>query len=77
MIVRLIAIAAVVVTAVLAVSPAPAQDGRVTAVSRAPFPQVAEALEKAVTEHKMAVVCHANAQRGPPGAAWPSRETRC
>ena len=65
MIVRLVA--AVVFTAALAVSPALAQDGRVTAVSRAPFPKVAEALEKAVTDHKMAVVCHANAQRGAAG----------
>ena len=65
MIVRLVA--AVVFTAALAVSPAMAQDGRVTAVSRAPFPKVAEALEKAVTDHKMAVVCHANAQRGAAG----------
>jgi uncharacterized protein (DUF302 family) len=61
MIVRLVA--AVAFTAALAVSPALAQDGRITATSRAPFHKVAEALEKAVTEHKMAVVCHANAQR--------------
>ena len=65
MIVRLVA--AVVFTAALAVSPALAQDGRVTAVSRAPFPKVAEALEKAVAEHKMALVCHANAQKGAAG----------
>jgi uncharacterized protein (DUF302 family) len=65
MIVRLVA--AAVFTAALAVSPALAQDGRVTAVSRAPFPKVAEALEKAVAEHKMALVCHANAQKGAAG----------
>jgi len=65
MIVRLVA--AIVVTAALAASPALAQDGRVTAVSRAPFPKVAEALEKAVAEHKMALVCHANAQKGAAG----------
>ena len=41
-----------------------AQDGRVTAVSRAPFAKVAEALEQAITEQKMALVCHANAQKG-------------
>ncbi len=41
-----------------------AQDGRVTAVSRAPFRQVAEALEKAIAEQKMVLVCHADAQRG-------------
>ncbi len=35
-----------------------------TAVSRTPFRQVAEALEKAIAEQKMALVCHANAQRG-------------
>ena len=65
MIVRLVT--AVVFTAALAVSPALAQDGRVTAVSRAPFPKVAEALEKAVADHKMALVCHANAQKGAAG----------
>jgi uncharacterized protein (DUF302 family) len=32
--------------------------------STAPFGRVAEALERAVTEEKMALVCHANAQRG-------------
>jgi uncharacterized protein (DUF302 family) len=41
-----------------------AQDGRITVKSTAPFGQVAEALERAVTEEKMALVCHANAQRG-------------
>lgn len=65
MIVRLVA--AAVFTAALAISPALAQDGRVTAMSRAPFQKVAEALDKAVTDHKMAVVCHANAQRGAAG----------
>jgi len=44
--------------------PAAAQDGRVTAVSRTPFRNVAEALEQAIAEQKMALVCHANAQRG-------------
>jgi uncharacterized protein (DUF302 family) len=44
--------------------PAHAQDARITAVSRAPFQQVAEALERAITEEKMGLVCHANAQRG-------------
>jgi uncharacterized protein (DUF302 family) len=37
---------------------------RVTAVSGAPFPKVAEALERAIADHGMALVCHANAQRG-------------
>ena len=41
-----------------------AQEGRVTAVSRAPFGRVAEALEQAIAAQKMALVCHANAQRG-------------
>jgi uncharacterized protein (DUF302 family) len=65
MIVRVVA--AVVFTAAFAVSPALAQDGRIIATSRAPFAKVAEALEKAVAEHKMALVCHANAQRGAAG----------
>jgi uncharacterized protein (DUF302 family) len=46
------------------VAPAAAADGRVTAVSRAPFAAVAQALERAIGEQKMALVCHANAQRG-------------
>lgn len=49
---------------VSAAAPAVAQDGRVTAVSRAPFQTVVEALEQAITEQKMALVCHANAQAG-------------
>jgi uncharacterized protein (DUF302 family) len=39
-------------------------ESRETAVSQAPFPRVAEALEKAVAEEKMTLVCHADAQRG-------------
>lgn len=39
-------------------------ENRETAVSRAPFQRVAEALEKAIADEKMALVCHANAQRG-------------
>lgn len=46
---------------------AAAQDGRVTLKSTAPFGRVAEALERAVTDEKMALVCHANAQRGAAG----------
>jgi uncharacterized protein (DUF302 family) len=46
------------------VAPAWAQEGRVSAVSGAPFQRVAEALERAIHEHQMALVCHANAQRG-------------
>jgi uncharacterized protein (DUF302 family) len=48
----------------LAASPASSQEGRVTAVSRAPFAKVAQALEQAIADEKMALVCHANAQRG-------------
>ncbi|SRR6266508_3972362 len=44
-----------------------AEPGRVTAVSRAPFAKVAQALEQAVGDHQMALVCHANAQRGAAG----------
>ena len=46
---------------------AAAQDGRMTVKSTAPFGRVAEALERAVTDEKMALVCHANAQRGAAG----------
>ncbi|MBI4590093.1 MAG: hypothetical protein HY725_14770 [Candidatus Rokubacteria bacterium] len=41
-----------------------AQEGKVMLTSKAPFATVAEALEKAVGDAKMALVCHANAQRG-------------
>jgi uncharacterized protein (DUF302 family) len=44
--------------------PAHAQEGRITAVSRAPFQKVAEALERAIAEEKMGLVCQANAPRG-------------
>ncbi len=59
-------IAAVVLTcnAWLTAIPAHAQDARTTSVSRAPFQKVAETLERAITEEKMGLVCHANAQRG-------------
>ncbi len=47
-------------------SPGPvlAQDGRVTSVSRAPFARVTGAIEQAITDQNMALVCHANAQKG-------------
>src|SRR5262249_34649697 len=45
-----------------------AQEGRITVTSTAPFARVAEALERAVTEEKMGLVCHANAQRA--AAGW-------
>ncbi len=41
-----------------------AQDSKITTISRTPFSKVAEALEHAITEEKMGLVCHANAQRG-------------
>lgn len=41
-----------------------AQDGRITLTSKAPFGKVAEALEKAIADQNMGLVCHANAQRG-------------
>lgn len=62
-------IALVVLTALgglIAVS-ALAQEARITGVSRAPFQKVAEALERAIAEEKMGLVCHANAQRGAAG----------
>jgi uncharacterized protein (DUF302 family) len=40
-----------------------AQEARITLKTTAPFARVAEALERAVTEEKMGLVCHANAQR--------------
>jgi uncharacterized protein (DUF302 family) len=48
-------------------TPTAAQDGRITVKSAAPFGRVAEALERAVTDEKMGLVCHANAQRAAAG----------
>src|SRR5262245_25848840 len=48
----------------LAAVPTHAQEARIIAVSRASFLKVAEALERAIAEEKMGLVCHANAQRG-------------
>lgn len=53
-----------VVSTLLVAVPALAQDSRLTAVSRAPFQKVVEALQEAIAEQKMALVCHANAQAG-------------
>jgi uncharacterized protein (DUF302 family) len=53
-----------VVSALPAAAPALAEDGRLNAVSRAPFQKVAAALQEAIAEQKMALVCHANAQAG-------------
>ncbi len=41
-----------------------AQEGRVVLASRAPFGKVAAALEQAVADQKMGLVCHADAQQG-------------
>lgn len=57
-------VAFVAVATGLMPAPARAQTGRITVTSTAPFGRVAEALEQAVAEQKMALVCHANAQRG-------------
>ena len=45
-------------------APALGQEGRVNGASQAPFTRVAAALEKAIADEKMALVCHANAQSG-------------
>ncbi len=44
-----------------------AEEGRLTLKSTVQFARVAEALERAVTEEKMGLVCHANAQRAAAG----------
>lgn len=61
------AIAVVALVLVASAAPAAAQSSRVTAVAPTPFAKVAAALEQAVGEHKMALVCHADAQRGAAG----------
>lgn len=45
-------------------SEAIAQDGKVTLTSKASFTQVAAALQQVITNEKMGLVCHANAQAG-------------
>ena len=55
-----LALALVLASAPLAV----AQDGRVVLTSKAPFARVATALEQAIAEQRMGLVCHANAQQG-------------
>ncbi len=58
----------VMVALIVGASAAPtavfAQEGMVTARSRALFAKVAEALEQAITDQKMALVCHTDAQKG-------------
>ncbi len=59
-----LAVALILAPVVVSVTPVGAQEARLTVLAHAPFAKVAEALERAVTEEKMALVCHANAQRG-------------
>jgi uncharacterized protein (DUF302 family) len=40
------------------------REGRVTLTTHAPFAPFAEALKQAIADHKMGLVCHANAQAG-------------
>src|SRR5262249_23332064 len=54
-------------------TPAGAQEDRVTVKSTAPFGRVAEALERAVSDEKMGLVCHANAQRAAAGRGGPDQ----
>jgi uncharacterized protein (DUF302 family) len=61
------ALAVLCLAAAGALSTATAQDGRITVRSTAPFGRVAEALERAITDEKMGLVCHANAQRAAAG----------
>lgn len=56
----LLAAVALVIPAV----PGTAQDARITLTSKAPFSKVAGALETAIADQNMGLVCHANAQRG-------------
>lgn len=46
------------------VPPVFAQDRKVVLTSKAPFARVATALEKAIEDQRMGLVCHANAQQG-------------
>jgi uncharacterized protein (DUF302 family) len=57
-------LAAAALALALDVPSASAQAGRVTLVSRSPFAKVAQALEQAIADHRMGLVCHANAQAG-------------
>ncbi|MDR7586772.1 MAG: DUF302 domain-containing protein [Armatimonadota bacterium] len=54
----------ILLTLAILVPAASAQEGRITVVSSAPFARVAEALEQAIAQEQLALVCHANAQRG-------------
>lgn len=61
---RVISLSIIAFAAAVLAVPVAAQEGKVTLTSKAPFAKVAEALEKAIGDQKMALVCHANAQQG-------------
>ncbi len=61
---RAISLSVIAFATVILAVPVAAQEGKVTLTSKAPFAKVAEALEKAIGEQKMALVCRANAQQG-------------
>lgn len=65
--VRWIQVLAGLILVAAAARPGLAEEGRVTAVSHAPFARVAEALERAIAAERMTLVCQANAQRGAAG----------
>jgi len=64
---RLLVVAVCAVSFGISWTQAGAQESRVTVKSAAPFGKVAEALERAVADEKMGLVCHANAQRAAAG----------
>jgi uncharacterized protein (DUF302 family) len=53
-----------VVLVLLTATAAAAEEEPVVRVSRSPFAQTAAALEQAIADHGLTLVCHANAQRG-------------
>jgi hypothetical protein len=60
----------VIVVLVTSAVPAVEQSGRVTLTTRALFARAAAALEQAIADRKMGLVCHANAQQAAAAAAW-------
>ncbi len=71
---RTVSLLLVAAALVIPAAPGTAQEGRITFTSKAPFPKVAEALEKAIADQNMGLVCHANAQKG---AAFACRSFSC
>jgi uncharacterized protein (DUF302 family) len=59
--------ALVIVVLVTSAVAAAEESGRVTLTTPAPFARAAAALEQAISNNKMALVCHANAQQGAAG----------